>query len=341
MSRMIRFHTFGAADVLCLEQSPTPAPGAGEVLVRTRALGMGWQDTLWRQNLAAEPVRLPAGLGCELAGVVDAVGPEVEDLAPGMPVASFPAFSPNRYPAWGDLVVMPRAGLTRYPEILSPQQAAVHYTPYLSAYFGLIVRAGLRSGQSVLITEAGHCFAPQAVQLAKALGAEVIGSTSKPGSRDFIRAMGADRVILTSEQDLVLEVERHTGGKGVDVILDQCAGPQMKLLGDLAAVRGKLVLCGLHGGNDASFPASAAFRKHLQFFRHCILDFTGHPDLGIEPDRKAVECALWHINELTAQGLLAAPIDRVFPFEEFVEANRYLELCPSRGRVVLELEAQG
>ena len=91
MSRMIRFHQFGAADVLKLEELPTPKPGFGEVLLRTQALGVSWKDVLWRQNLACELARLPAGLGFELAGVVEAVGEGVADLQPGMAVASFPA----------------------------------------------------------------------------------------------------------------------------------------------------------------------------------------------------------------------------------------------------------
>ena len=99
MSRMIRFHQFGGPEVLQLEEVPTPVPGPGEVLVRTQALGVGWKDVLWRQNLAAEqPTQLPSGLGFEMAGVVEAVGAGVDDLAVGTPVASFPASTPNSPP---------------------------------------------------------------------------------------------------------------------------------------------------------------------------------------------------------------------------------------------------
>ena len=156
MSRMIRFHQFGDASVLKLEEVPTPRPGPDEVLIRTQALGVSWRDVLWRQNLAPDQAQLPAGIGYELAGVVEAVGANVTDLAPGMAVASFPADSPNQYPAWGDYVVMPRTSLTRYPDNLTPVEAAVHYTGLLYAYFALVELAGLQPGQHVLITEAGH-----------------------------------------------------------------------------------------------------------------------------------------------------------------------------------------
>ncbi len=337
MSHMIRFHKFGDADVLQYEELPTPTPGPGEVLVRVQAVGLSWSDVLWRQNLAAEQARLPAGMGSELAGTIEALGEGVDDLELGTPVASFPASTANRYPTWGDLVLMPRYALTRYPEVLSPLQASVHYTALLFAYFALIDLSKLQPGQHVLITEASHCLAPQTVQLAKALGANVIASTSEAGNREFLRELGADKVVVTEEQDLVLEIERYTDGKGVEVILDQCAGQQMKLLGDVAAQRGKLIMCGVNGGNDTAFPACAAFKKHMQFFRHCVLDFTGLPELGIEPNQEAVQRALQHINQLTADHLLTPVIDKVFSFDDFIAAHRYMETCPNRGRVALVL----
>jgi NADPH:quinone reductase-like Zn-dependent oxidoreductase len=334
---MIRFHKFGDADVLQYEELPTPTPGPGEVLVRVQAVGLSWSDVLWRQNLAAEQARLPAGMGSELAGTIEALGEGIDDLELGTPVASFPASTANRYPTWGDLVLMPRYALTRYPELLSPLQASVHYTALLFAYFALVDLSRLQPGQHVLITEASHCLAPQTVQLAKALGAKVIASTSDAGNREFLRELGADKVVVTEEQDLVLEIERYTDGKGVEVILDQCAGQQMKLLGDVAAQRGKLIMCGVNGGNDTAFPACAAFKKHMQFFRHCVLDFTGLPELGIEPNQEAVQRALQHINQLTADHLLTPVIDKVFTFDDFIAAHRYMETCPNRGRVALVL----
>lgn len=338
MSRMVRFHQFGAPEVLRLEEVDTPSAGPGEVLVRVQAVGLGWKDVLWRQNLAAEQASLPSGVGFELAGVVEGLGDDVTGLSVGDAVAGFPAFTPNRYPTWGDRVVVPAHALTLYPtDVLSPDQAAVHYTGLLSAYLGLVELAKLEAGQHVLITEASQCIAPQSVQLAKALGAKVIASTSESKNRAFLKDLGADKVIVTEEQDLVLEVERFTAGKGVEVILDQCAGPQMKLLGDVAAARGKLVLYGAHGGNDASFPACAAFKKHLQFFRHCVLDFTGCPELGIEHNSQVVHRALQHINQMTIEQLLPPVIDRVFDFADFVEAHRYIETCPERGRIALSL----
>ena len=109
----------------------------------------------------------------------------------------------------------------------------------------------------------------------------------------------------------------------------------MCLLGDAIAPRGRLILFDLQGGNETPFPACAAFQKNIQFFVHCIGNFTGKEELNIPQDEVAVAKALQGINQLTADGLLKPLIDKTFSFDEVVEAHRYMETCPSRGRVVL------
>lgn len=267
MSRVIRFHQFGPPEVLKCEELPTPAPAAGEVLVRVQAIGVSWKDVLWRQNLAPEQAALPSGLGFELAGEVLAVGAGVGDLPLGSRVASFPAHTPDHYPAYGDVVLMPRAALAVYPEVLTPVEASVYYTGLLVAYFGLVDLAGLKAGQTVLITEAARMYGPVSIQLAKALGARVIASTKSAEEREFLREQGADKVVVTDEQDLVLEVERFTEGKGVNVILDELGGPQMTLLGDVSATRGKLVLYGCNGGNESAARPGGDPRRRLRTTR--------------------------------------------------------------------------
>jgi NADPH:quinone reductase-like Zn-dependent oxidoreductase len=340
---MIRFHQFGNAEVLSREELPTPTPAAGEVLVAVDAIGVSWYDILWRQNLAPEETHLPAGLGVEMAGRVLAVGDGVTDLAPGMPVASFPAQTANRYPTYGDVVLMPRDSLTRYPVAepgssvagLSPIEAAVHYAPLLTAYFALVNLGDVKPGQTVLTTEACLCYGPASVQLAKALGAKVIASTKLHGRRETLQRLGADAVVVTDEQDLTQQVGKFTDGQGVDIVLDSCGGRQMAALGDITAPRGKLILYGLNGGNEAAFPAWTAFRKHLKFFQYSLLDFTGHAELGIPANRPAVDQALQAINHFTEAGLLRPTIDRVFDFDQAVEAHRYMETQPSSGRIVI------
>jgi len=338
MSRIIRFHKFGPAEVLRYEQQETPKPGPGELLVNVAAIGVSWNDVLWRQNLAPRHARLPAGLGSEVAGVVEAVGENVVGFAIGDRVASFPAHDLNDYPLYGEHVRVPQQALVHYPAMLSPIEASVHYTPLLISYFALVELAQLEPGQYVLVTQARHCTGPAAVQLAKALGARVIATCAYSEDREFLLSLGAETVIATEEEDLVGRLERITDGKGVEVVLDSCGGSQMKLLGDVIAPRGKLILYGMIGGNETAFPACAAFKKNFKFFLHCLCDFTGQPELGIKQNHEAVERALLHINQLTADRLVTPQIDKVFPFEEAVAAHQYLESGEARGRIVLSLE---
>ncbi|MGK9063646.1 zinc-dependent alcohol dehydrogenase family protein [Stutzerimonas chloritidismutans] len=338
MSRIIRFHQFGPAEVLRYEQRETPRPGPGEVLVGVRAIGVSWNDVLWRQNLAPRKAQLPAGLGSEIAGEVLAVGEDVDGFAVGDRVASFPGHDLNQYPLYAEQVLLPHTSLVHYPDMLGAAEACIHYTPALVAYFALVELAQLEPGQHVLVTQARHCTGPIAVQLAKALGGRVIATCDTSDDRDFMRELGAETVIVTEEEDLVGRLQKITGGAGVEVVLDGCGGSQMKLLGDVIAPRGKLILYGLNGGNETAFPACAAFQKNFKFFLHCLCDFTGQPELGIEQNCEALGRALRHINQLTADRLITPQLDREFSFDEVVAAHEYVESGVPRGRVALRVE---
>jgi len=143
---------------------------------------------------------------------------------------------------------------------------------------------------------------------------------------------------VTEEQDLLMSVNKYTDNRGADVVLDGLGGPQMSILGDVLAPRGSLVLYGLQGGNQTPFPACAAFQKNIQFFVHCLGNFTGKPELGITQDAAAVQRALRDINQLTADRVLVPQLTRVFPFAEVVQAHRYMDGCPIGGRAVLQIE---
>lgn len=338
MSRTIRFHQFGPAEVLKIEEHPVALPAPGEVQVRVQAIGISWYDVLWRQNLAPSQARLPAGIGQEMAGVVTAVGEGVDDLKVGDKVASFPAADPNQHPVYGEIIVMPRTSLTRYPDVLTPVEASVHYTSLLVAYFAYVDLARIKPGQTALVTDASHCSGPSFVQLGKALGLKVIAVTKTDDAREYLLSLGADKVVVTEEQDLLMAVNKYTDNRGVDVVLDGLGGPQMSIMGDVLAPRGSLVLYGLQGGNQTPFPACAAFQKNIQFFVHCLGNFTGKPELGITQDDAALQRALRDINQLTADRVLEPLKTRVFAFNDVVQAHRYMDGCPIGGRAVLEVE---
>lgn len=125
--------------------------------------------------------------------MVTAVGADVEDLSVGDKVASFPAESPNDYPVYGESIVLPRTALTRYPDVLSPIEASVHYTPLLIAYFAYADLARVKPGQFALVTDASHCAGPSFVQLGKALGVRVIAATKTAEEREYLLSSARKR----------------------------------------------------------------------------------------------------------------------------------------------------
>ncbi|WP_106476859.1 zinc-dependent alcohol dehydrogenase family protein [Phytohalomonas tamaricis] len=338
MSRVIRFNRFGPADVLEYVERPDPQPEAGEVLLATEAIGVGWHDVLWRQNLASTPVTLPAGIGTEMAGRVVSVGAGVDDLSPGDRVAAIPAYDLNRYATYGERIVLPREALVRYAQTLTAVEASVHYLPLLTSWLGLRELAGIEPGESVLITAGCQIGGPYAVQLARALGAHVFATTTRADNVEFLKRMGAEAVIETESQDLVTAIDKLTDKRGVNVVLDAQGGPQMSLLGDVLAPCGRLVLYGLQGGNQTAFPAQAAFRKNIRFYLHCLSNFSGRPELGIAPNGEAMKRAIDEVNRLTLEGAVVPVIDKVFGFDEVVAAHRYMDSMRSHhGRVALKV----
>ncbi|RKR03516.1 NADPH:quinone reductase-like Zn-dependent oxidoreductase [Kushneria sinocarnis] len=338
MSRMIRFNRFGPADVLeFVEHSPS-RPEPEEVVIATEAIGVGWRDVLWRQNLAQTKAALPAFIGAEMAGRVVEVGERVEQFAPGDRVASIPAFDPNRYGTYGERIVLPQQALIRYPDLLEPVQACIHYAPLLSSWLGLKELAGIAPGDIVLITAGCQLNGPYAIQMASVLGGRVIATTAREAHVDYLRELGAEWVIDTETRDLLSSIERITHGKGVNIVLDALGGPQMSLLGEVLAPCGRLILYDMQGGNQTSFPARAAFSKNIRFFLHCLSNFAGKPELGIEQNRDAMQRAIRAVDHFTLEGRLQPHVDRLFDFDEMVEAHRYLEKHRGpRGRIAVRV----
>jgi NADPH:quinone reductase-like Zn-dependent oxidoreductase len=227
INRVVRFHEFGPAEVLRIENVEVPEPGPGEVRIKVAAIGLNFADTLWRRNQYFENPKLPAGLGYEVSGTIDKLGPGVTRFNIGERVASFPAHSQGDYPAYGEWAIMPVPSVANYPARLSEVEAASYWTAYLTGYFALIEIAKLISGQTILITAASSSTGLAAIEIAKSIGARVIAATRTAQKGEALRHGGADSVVATEEGDLETRVLAETGGKGVDVVYDAVGGKQL------------------------------------------------------------------------------------------------------------------
>lgn len=212
--KAIRFHQYGDADVLRLEDVALPSPGAGEVRVRVAGTTFNGVDGNIRAgNMQGPmPLELPHIPGLDVAGTVDEVGHGVEGLSPGDRVIGFLPFVVDG--ASAEFVVAPAAALAGAPTTIPLADAAALPVVGLTAWQALVDHAGLRSGQRILVNGASGAVGGYAVQLAKAVGAHVI-ATGGPQSREHLRARGADEVVDHTATDVVSAVTTP-----VDVLLN-------------------------------------------------------------------------------------------------------------------------
>src|SRR5690349_12430659 len=154
MPKIVRFHEIGGPEVLRIEEESPRQPGNGEVRLKVRAVGLNRAELMFLRGQYVEAPKFPAGLGYEAAGVVEAVGPGVDQNWVGKQVATIPAFSMNDYAILGEQIIAPSAALGEYPPKLSPVEGAAVWMQYLTAYGALIATAHLAKGEFVVIPAA-------------------------------------------------------------------------------------------------------------------------------------------------------------------------------------------
>src|SRR5438876_1151828 len=244
MARVVRFHQLGGPEVLRVEEVEVPPPGAGEVQISVKALGLNRAESMFRSGQYLEDPKLPARLGYEAAGTVAAVGPDVKGFKVGDAVSTIPAFSLNQYGLYGDLANAPVHAVTHHPTSLSWEAAAAVWMQYLTAYGALIDIGKLSKGDTVLIPAASSSVGLAAIQIANKVDAVPVALTRGKSKRQALLDAGAAHVIASDEQDLVKEVLGIAGGKGARVVFDPVGGPTFNKLVQATARSGIIFLYG-------------------------------------------------------------------------------------------------
>ncbi len=203
MSKIIRFYETGGPEVLRVEEAPLVEPETGEVRLAVEAFGLNRADVMFRSGHGMEQPELPSRLGGEAAGVVEAVGAGVSDFHLGDRVAVPPSHSMGKYGTYGETAIVPASSLIRYPENLSPVDAAAAFVQYLTAYFAFVDVANVQAGQHVLITAASSSTGVAAIEFTHLLGATAIATTRTQAKKQALLNAGADHVIVTQEESLV------------------------------------------------------------------------------------------------------------------------------------------
>jgi NADPH:quinone reductase-like Zn-dependent oxidoreductase len=331
MTRVVRFHEVGGPEVLKFEDMTIGEPGPGEMRIRIQAIGLNRAEAAFRAGRYIEKAILPARLGYEAAGVVEAMGEGVTGFAVGEAVCVIPEFSMNRYGVYAEAAIVPAAAVVKRPAGLSAEQAAAVWMAYLTAYGALIDIAHVGRHDAVVITAASSSVGLAAIQIANSVGALSIAATRTDDKRTGLLAAGAAHVVATERQDLAAEVMHRTDGRGARIVFDPVSGPGIVKLAGALGPQGVLVLYGnLSGeGHQTPFPFGPAVSKGLSLRGYLVFEIIHDPARLARADA--------FIREGLLKETLKPTIAKTFAFHQIVEAHRYLESNQQLGKVVVTL----
>ena len=325
----VRFHATGGPEVLRIQEEPIPEPGKGEVRLRVKAIGLNRAEVMFRRGQYLETPVLPSKLGYEAAGVVEAVGPDVDRSWVGKKVSTIPAFPMTHYGVYGEVAIVPIGAVATYPEKLTPEEGTSIWMQYLTAYGALIMYARISKGDFVIITAASSSVGIAAIEMASAEGAVSIATTRKSKKKGVLSQVGAAHVIATEDEDFLARVEQITGGKGARVIFDPIGGKGIELLAKAAAYGGTIYEYGALAPEPTPFPLFNALGKGLSIRGYTLRE--------VFLDPKLRETAVRYVFERVEEGKFKPRVDRVFPFEQIVDAHRYMESNEQIGKIVVRV----
>jgi putative PIG3 family NAD(P)H quinone oxidoreductase len=314
----------GGPEVLEYVEVADPEPGEREVLLDVAATAVNRADLLQRQGHYPPPPGASDILGLECSGTVAAVGAGVEDVEIGQEVCALLAGG-----GYATRVVVPVGQVMPTPSGVDLVTAAALPEVAATVWSNVMMVAGLRSGDTLLVHGGAGGIGTFAIQLAHALGARVFATAGSPDKLAMCRDLGAEVAIDYRSQDFVEVVAEATDGHGADVILDNMGASYLGRNVSALAVEGRLVVIGLQGGTKAELDLNAVMRK-----RAAVVGTT----LRARPvAEKATICAavVEHVWPLVADGTIRPVVGRTFPLAEAAEAHRWMESGESTGKILL------
>lgn len=322
MARTARITRTGGPEVIAWVDTPLPPPGPGEVRMRHGVVGLNYIDAYHRSGLY--PVELPAGLGSEAAGVVEAVGEGVDGFHAGDRVGTF---GPSRG-AYATARNVAAAELVHLPDSVDDRTAAALLLKGATAMMLVEPCARVQPGQTVLVHAAAGGVGHLLVGWLKAIGATVIGSVGSAEKAALAAAAGADHVVNHREADIAAQVRAWTGGRGADVVLDGVGAATWDASLRSAARRGMVVSYGNAGGAVEGVKlATLASHGSLFVTRPTLFDYaTG------QAERQAMANRVF---DMLARDAIRPLIGRSFALEDAADAHRAMEAGDTRGSTVL------
>jgi NADPH:quinone reductase len=322
MTHIVRIHKTGGPEVLTWEETEIGKPGPGEVRMRHTAVGLNFIDTYNRRGIY--PMPLPSSLGGEGAGVVEEVGPGVDDLKPGDRVA----YGSAPIGAYAEARLIAAARLVKLPSGVSDQQAAAMMLKGLTAQYLLRQTYRVKPGDPILFHAAAGGVGLIACQWAKHLGATVIGTVGSEAKAKLARAHGCDHVIDYTKEDFQKRVVEITEGKKLPVVYDSVGKDTFMKSLDCLAPLGLMVSFGQSSGLVEPFSINILTGKgSLYVTRPTLIHYAS----TTEKLRAMAKELFDHV----AGGTIKIEIGQTYPLKEVAQAHRDLEARKTTGSTVL------
>lgn len=321
----IEISSFGGPEVLRAVERPKPAPGTGEVLIRVQAAGVSHADLMQRQGKYPPPPGASEIPGLEVAGVVEAAGAKVENARAGDCVCAIVSGG-----GYAEYCAVPQEQVLPISEGWTAEEAATLPENLFTVYDNLVTRAGLRSGDTVLIHGGTSGIGSMAIMLSRALHATPFATAGTREKCEACLRFGAEHAINYKESDFVEEVKKITSGRGVDVIVDLVGGPYLERNLEALATEGRLAIIATQGGRAAQINLAVLMRKRARVMGSTMRVRTPEQKGEIR-DRLLRE--VWPL--LPYKNPIRAAIDRVYPLREASVAHERLESGHHIGKIVL------
>ncbi len=325
--RAVEITAYGAPDVLRLGARPAPVEGAGEVLIRVSASGVNRPDVLQRTGNYPVPPGASDIPGLEVAGVIvsgDAQAMAAAGFSIGDRVCALVAGG-----GYAELCVAPVGQCLPVPEGLSDVEAASLPETFFTVWSNVFERAHLQQGETLLIQGGSSGIGVTAIQLAKAMGATVIVTAGSDAKCAACLALGADHAINYKTADFAAEVQKLTGGQGVNVILDMVAGSYVAREVESLAEEGRLVIIAVQGGVKAEFNAGLVLRRRLTVTGSTLRP---RPLAFKTAITQALKARVW---PLIASGAIKPVIHSTFAAADAAQAHTLMESNQHVGKIVL------
>ena len=322
--RAIEITEFGGPEVLQLGERERPEPGPGEALIRVRAAGINRPDIMQRKGLYPAPPGASDIPGLEVAGTIEALGPEVGNLALGDAVCALVTGG-----GYAEFCLAPLATIMPKPEPFSFEEAAAIPEAFFTVWSNVFDRAGFQKGETILVHGGSSGIGSTAILIVKAMGGKVIVTAGTPEKCDFCSDLGADAAIDYKAQDFAAETLAVTAGKGADVVLDMVAGSYIERDIACMAEDGRLVIIAFLGGPQATLNIAPVMLKRLTI-TGSTLRARSNAFKGEIADRLGEN--IWPFMQA---GGCRPPIDRVFPLAEAAQAHAHMEAGGHKGKIIL------